>query len=90
MDGNTILNGIWTFLNSGIGFAAHLGRRRWAFSSSSPASSTRCRKVEAVRGQYHHRHQAGREQIPDDTPNAGLAKLDAPLLVCPQRLRRGQ
>jgi hypothetical protein len=79
MDGNTILNGIWTFLNSGIGFAivwaALVGFFLFLASKFNPLQE----KWKQYEGSIITGIKLAEKQIPDDTPNAGLAKLDAAL-----------
>jgi hypothetical protein len=79
MDGNTILSGIWTFLNSGIGFAivwaALVGFFLFLASKFNPLQE----KWKQYEGSIITGIKLAEKQIPDDTPNAGLAKLDAAL-----------
>ncbi len=79
MDGNTILSGIWTFLNSGIGFAivwaALVGLFLFLASKFNPLQE----KWKQYEGSIITGIRLAEKQIPDDTPNAGLAKLDAAL-----------
>jgi hypothetical protein len=79
MDGNTILSGIWTFLNSGIGFAivwaALVGFFLFLASKFNPLQE----KWKQYEGSIITGIRLAEKQIPDDTPNAGLAKLDAAL-----------
>ena len=79
MDGNTILSGIWTFLNSGIGFAivwaALVGFFIFLASKFNPLQE----KWKQYEGSIITGIKLAEKQIPDDTPNAGLAKLDAAL-----------
>ena len=79
MDGNTILNGIWTFLNSGIGFAivwaALVGFFLFLASKFNPLQE----KWKQYEGSIITGIKLAEKQIPDDTPNGGLAKLDAAL-----------
>ena len=79
MDGNTILSGIWTFLNSGIGFAivwaALVGLFLFLASKFNPLQE----KWKQYEGSIITGIKLAEKQIPDDTPNAGLAKLDAAL-----------
>ena len=79
MDGNAIFNGIWTFLNSGIGFAiiwaAMVGFFIFLASRFNPWQE----KWKQYEGSIITGIKLAEKQIPDDTPNAGLAKLDAAL-----------
>jgi len=79
MDGNTILSGIWTFLNSGIGFAivwaALVGFFLFLASKFNPLQE----KWKQYEGSIITGIKLAEKQIPDDTPNSGLAKLDAAL-----------
>ena len=79
MDGNAILNGVWTFLNSGIGFAiiwaAMVGFFIFLASKFNPLQE----KWKQYEGSIITGIKLAEKQIPDDTPNAGLAKLDAAL-----------
>jgi len=79
MDGNTILSGIWTFLNSGIGFAivwsALVGFFLFLASKFNPLQE----KWKQYEGSIITGIKLAEKQIPADTPNAGLAKLDAAL-----------
>ena len=78
-DGSAILNGIWTFLNSGIGFAviwaAMVGFFIFLASRYNPLQE----KWKKYEGSIITGIKLAEKQIPDDTPNAGLAKLDAAL-----------
>ena len=79
MDGNAILSGIWTFLNSGIGFAvvwaALVGFFIFLASKFNPLQE----KWKQYEGSIITGIKLAEKQIPDDTPNGGLAKLDAAL-----------
>ena len=79
MDGNAILNGVWTFLNSGIGFAiiwaAMIGFFIFLASKFNPLQE----KWKQYEGSIITGIKLAEKQIPDDTPNSGLAKLDAAL-----------
>jgi len=79
MDGNAILNGVWTFLNSGIGFAiiwaAMVGFFIFLASRFNPLQEA-WKKYE---GSIITGIKLAEKQIPDDTPNTGLAKLDSAL-----------
>ena len=79
MDGNAILNGVWTFLNSGIGFAiiwaAMVGFFIFLASKFNPLQE----KWKQYEGSIITGIKLAEKQNPDDTPNAGLAKLDAAL-----------
>ncbi|HOD83920.1 MAG TPA: hypothetical protein PKG77_21060 [Phycisphaerae bacterium] len=79
MDGNAILNGVWTFLNSGIGFAiiwaAMVGFFIFLASKFNPLQE----KWKQYEGSIITGIKLAEKQIPDDTPNSGLAKLDAAL-----------
>jgi hypothetical protein len=79
MDGNTIFNGIWTFLNSGIGlaiiWAAMVGFFLFLASRFNPWQE----KWKQYEGSIITGIKVAEKEIPDDTPNAGLAKLDAAL-----------
>lgn len=79
MDGNAILNGIWTFLNSGIGYAiiwaAMVGFFIFLASRFNPWQE----KWKQYEGSIITGIKLAEKQIPDDTPNAGLARLDAAL-----------
>jgi len=77
MDSSTIINGIWKFLNSGIGFAviwaAMIGFFMFLASRFNPFQE----KWKKYEGSIITGIRLAEKQIPDDTPNAGLAKLDA-------------
>jgi hypothetical protein len=77
MDGNTILNGVWAFINSPLGFAviwaAMVGFFIFLASRLNPFQEA-WKKYE---GSIITGIKLAEKQIPDDTPNAGLAKLDA-------------
>jgi hypothetical protein len=79
MDGETVTNGIWTFLNSGVGFAiiwaAVVGLFFFLASRFNPFQD----KWRAWEGSIITGIRLAEKQIPDDTPNAGLARLDAAL-----------
>ena len=79
MDGNTILSGIWTFLNSGIGvaivWAALVGFFLFLASKFNPLQE----KWKQYEGSIITGIKLAEKQIPDDTPNSGLAKLDSAL-----------
>ena len=79
MDGNAIFNGIWTFLNSGIGFAiiwaAMVGFFIFLASRFNPWQE----KWKQYEGSIITGIKLAEKQIPDDTPNSGLAKLDSAL-----------
>lgn len=79
MDGNAILNGIWTFLNSGIGYAiiwaAMVGFFIFLASRLNPWQE----EWKRYEGSIITGIKLAENQIPDDTPNGGLAKLDAAL-----------
>ena len=79
MDGNAILNGVWTFLNSGIGFtlvwAAMVGFFIFLASKFNPLQE----KWKQYEGSIITGIKLAEKQIPDDTPNSGLAKLDSAL-----------
>lgn len=78
MDGS-IINGIWTFLNSGFGFtvtwAAMIGFFMFLASRFNPLQE----KWKRYEGSIITGIKLAEKQIPNDTPNAGLAKLDAAL-----------
>lgn len=79
MDGNAILNGVWTFLNSGIGFtlvwSAMVGFFIFLASKFNPLQE----KWKQYEGSIITGIKLAEKQIPDDTPNSGLAKLDSAL-----------
>jgi hypothetical protein len=79
MDGSTILNGVWTFLNSAIGFAviwaAMVGFFIFLASRFNPLQE----KWKEWEGSIITGIKLAEKQIPDTTPNAGLAKLDTAL-----------
>ena len=79
MDDNAILNGVRTFLNSGIGFvviwAGMVGFFLFLASRFNPFQE----KWKAWEGSIITGIKLAEKEIPDDTPNAGLAKLDAAL-----------
>jgi len=77
MDGNAILNGVWTFLNSGIGFAIIWAAMVFIFLASkfNPLQE----KWKQYEGSIITGIKLAEKQIPDDTPNSGLAKLDSAL-----------
>lgn len=79
MDGNGILRGVWTFLNSGVGFfllwAAAVGLFVWLASRWNPFQE----KWKEWEGSIITAIKLAEKEIPDDVPNAGLQKLDAAL-----------
>ena len=79
MDSNTNITGIWTFLNSGVGFAviwaAMIGFFMFLVSKFNPLQE----KWKQYEGSIITGIRLAEKQIPDDTPSAGLAKLDAAL-----------
>ena len=79
MDGSAILNGIWSFFNSSIGFAviwaAMVGFFIFLASKFNPLQE----KWKAWEGSIITGIKLAEKQIPDDTPNSGLAKLDSAL-----------
>ena len=79
MDGNIIIRGIWAFMNSGIGYFM-LATSTLAFfvflASRANPLQEQWKKYE---GSIITGIKLAEKQIPNDTPNAGLAKLDAAL-----------
>ena len=79
MDFSEWIEGAGKFLNSGIGFAlvwaGLVGLFMWLASKFNPFQE----KWKAWEGSIITGIKLAEKQIPDDTPNAGLAKLDAAL-----------
>ena len=79
MDFSEWIEGAGKFLNSGIGFAlvwaGMVGLFMWLASKFNPFQE----KWKAWEGSIITGIKLAEKQIPDDTPNAGLAKLDAAL-----------
>ncbi len=79
MDGSAILNGVWTFFNSNIGFAISwagiVGLFLFLASKFNPLQE----KWKQYEGSIITGIKLAEKQIPDDTPNGGLAKLDSAL-----------
>ena len=79
MDVNAILEALGQFFNSGVGFAliwaAMVGFFIFLASRFNPLQEA-WKKYE---GSIITGIRLAEKQIPDDTPNAGLAKLDAAL-----------
>ncbi len=79
MDGNTILNGIWMFLNSSIGFAVIWAAIVGVFIFLASRLNPWQEKWKLYEGSIITGIKLAEKQIPDDTPNKGLARLDAAL-----------
>jgi hypothetical protein len=79
MDFNGLIEGAGKFLNSGIGFAlvwaGMVGLFMWLASRFNPFQE----KWKAWEGSILTGIKLAEKEIPDDTPNSGLAKLDAAL-----------
>jgi hypothetical protein len=79
MDVSGIIEALGKFFNSGIGFAliwaGMVGVFLWLASKFNPFQET-WKKYE---GSIITGIKLAEKQIPDDTPNSGLAKLDAAL-----------
>jgi len=79
MDASGIIEAVGKFLNSGFGFAlvwaGLVGVFLWLASRYNPFQEA-WKKYE---GSIITGIKLAEKQIPDDTPNAGLAKLDAAL-----------
>jgi hypothetical protein len=79
MNIETILKGLWTFLNSGPGYAliwaGMVGFFIFLYSRFNPFQE----KWKEWEGSIITGIKLAEKQIPDDTPNGGLAKLDAAL-----------
>ncbi len=79
MDVNGIIEAVGKFFNSSIGFAlvwaAMVGLFLWLTSRYNPFQET-WKKYE---GSIITGIKLAEKEIPDDTPNSGLAKLDAAL-----------
>ena len=79
MDFNGLIEGAGKFLNSGIGFAlvwaGMVGLFMWLASKFNPFQE----KWKAWEGSIITGIKLAEKQVPDDTPDAGLAKLDAAL-----------
>lgn len=79
MDFNGLIEGAGKFLNSGIGFAlvwaGMVGLFMWLASKFNPFQE----KWKAWEGSIITGIKLAEKEIPDDTPNSGLAKLDAAL-----------
>ena len=79
MDGSLIIKGIWTFLDSGIGFAVIWAAMTGFFMLLASRFNPIQEKWKKYEGSIITGIKLAEKQIPDDTPNAGLAKLDAAL-----------
>ena len=79
MDFSEWIEGAGKFLNSGIGFAlvwaGMVGLFMWLASKFNPFQE----KWKAWEGSIITGIKLAEKEIPDDTPNSGLAKLDAAL-----------
>ena len=79
MDFSEWIEGAGKFLNSGIGFAlvwaGMVGLFMWLASKFNPFQE----KWKAWEGSIITGIKLAEKEIPNDTPNAGLAKLDAAL-----------
>jgi hypothetical protein len=79
MDANGILDAVVKFFNSSFGFAVVwaglVGLFMWLTSRFNPFQE----KWKAWEGSIITGIKLAEKQIPDDTPNAGLARLDAAL-----------
>ena len=77
MDFNGLLENASKFLNSGVGFAlvwaGMVGLFMWLASKFNPFQE----KWKAWEGSIITGIKLAEKEIPDDTPSAGLAKLDA-------------
>lgn len=79
LDGNAILNGVWTFLNSGVGFAVVWAALVGFFIFLAGRFNPLQEKWKRYEGSIITGIRLAEKQIPDDTPNRSLAKLDAAL-----------
>ena len=79
LDGNAIFNGIWTFLNSGVGFAVVWAALVGFFIFLAGRFNPLQEKWKQYEGSIITGIKLAEKQIPDDTPNSGLAKLDSAL-----------
>ena len=79
MDWNTTFEGLARFFNSGFGFAvvwaALVGLFMWLASRFNPFQE----KWRQWEGSIITGIKLAEKEIPDETPNAGLARLDAAL-----------
>jgi len=79
MENSSVLNLVWIFCNSGMGTALAwmvlLGVFYWLTSKYNPFQE----KWKAYEGTIITAIRLAEKQIPSDTTNAGLAKLDAAL-----------
>lgn len=79
MDFNAVFEAIGSFFNSGLGFAliwaAMVGVFMWLASRFNPFQE----KWKQWEGSIITGIKLAEKEIPDDTPNSGLAKLDAAL-----------
>ena len=80
MDVNAVVSHIWTFLNSGIGFVLIWAALVWLFIWLSSKFNPFQEKWRQWEGSIITGIRLAEKQIPDDTPDAGLAKLNAALL----------
>ena len=79
MDFNGLIEGAGKFLNSGIGFALVWAGMVGFFIFLASRFNPFHEKWKAWEGSIITGIKLAEKQIPDDTPNAGLAKLDAAL-----------
>jgi hypothetical protein len=80
MDVNALFDHIWTFLNSGIGFVLIWAALVWLFIWLTSRHNPFQEKWKQWEGSIITGIRLAEKQIPDDTPDAGLAKLNAALL----------
>lgn len=75
----TILNALWAFLNSNLGVTGVVATLAWFFKNLFLWKP----EWKVVFDKYHplilQAVKYAEKQIPDDTPNAGLARFDAAL-----------
>ena len=76
MDVNEILNGIGTFLNSGIGFVLIWAALVWLFIWLTSRHNPFQEQWRQWEGSIITGIRLAEKQIPDDVPHPGLAKLD--------------
>ena len=80
MDVNALFSHIWTFLNSGLGFVLIWAALVWVFIWLTSRHNPFQEKWRQWEGSIITGIRLAEKQIPDDTPDAGLAKLNAALL----------
>lgn len=80
MDVHALFDYSWAFLNSGLGFFLIWVALVWLFIWLSSRHNPFQEKWKQWEGSIITGIRLAEKQIPDDTPDAGLAKLNAALL----------